>query len=290
VSRVEVLPEPDVLIAAEATVGEGPLVDPRSGRLCWVDILEGELHERDLATGDHRTAVLGTILGAVAPRQQIDGFAVAVADGLGYWAEAQLTIADRVLPEPTRRMNDAKCDSRGRLWAGSTHMEFVPGVGALHRWDGRSPAATVVDGLTLPNGLGWNQEDTTMYLVESMSQQLLHASYDADEGEVGELTTLCTIDPGFPDGLAVDVDSSIWVAVWGGAEVRRFDATGSLTGIVRMPVSQPSSCAFGTDGTLYITSARSGLSPEELASQPHAGSIFALSTNTHGVPVRSFAG
>lgn len=112
-------------------------------------------------------------------------------------------------------------------------------------------------GLTLPNGLGWNHEDTTMYLIDSMNNNHL--------------------------------DGSIWVAVWGGVAVRRFDQTGELIGVIPMPVTQPASCAFGPDGTLYITSARNGLSSNELASQPHAGSVFALQTNTLGVPVRAFA-
>jgi sugar lactone lactonase YvrE len=285
----ERFPKPDVLIPAEASVGEGPVIDHRTGRLCWVDIVEGILHETDLTDRHQTVATLGTMLGAVAPRERAEGFAVAVADGFGYWASGQLAITDRVLPEPHRRMNDAKCDSRGRLWAGSTHMQFVPGAGALHRWDGGPSSATIAAGLTLPNGLGWNQEDTTMYLIDSMNNTLLSASFHPDEGEVGAFSTLCTIDPGLPDGLAVDLDGSIWVAVWGGAEVRRFHHTGELTGIIPMPVTQPASCAFGPDGTLYITTARNGLSPQELASQPHAGSVFALQTNTVGVPVHAFA-
>ena len=285
----ERFPEPDVLIPAEASVGEGPVIDHRTGRLCWVDIVEGILCENDLTDGSQTVATLGTMVGAVAPREQAEGFAVAAADGFGYWASGQLDITDPALPEPHRRMNDAKCDSRGRLWAGSTHMQFVPGIGALHRWDGGSSSVTMAAGLTLPNGLGWNQEDTTMYLIDSMNHSLLSASFHPDEGEVGEFSTLCKIDPGLPDGLAVDLDGSIWVAVWGGAEVRRFDRTGKLIGIIPMPVAQPASCAFGPDGTLYITTARSGLSPEDLASQPHAGSVFALETSSLGVPVCAFA-
>jgi sugar lactone lactonase YvrE len=285
----ERFPEPDVLIAAEASVGEGPVIDHRTGRLCWVDIVEGTLYENYLTDARQTLATLGTMVGAVAPRQQAEGFAVAVADGFGYWASGQLELTDPVLPEPYRRMNDAKCDSRGRLWAGSTHMQFVPGIGALHRWDGGPSSVTMTAGLTLPNGLGWNQQDTIMYLIDSMNHNLLSASFHPDEGTLGAFSTLCTIDPGLPDGLAVDLDGSIWVAVWGGAEVRRFDRTGKLTGIIPMPVTQPASCAFGPDGTLYITTARHGLSPEDLRSQPHAGSVFALQTNTLGVPVRAFA-
>lgn len=288
-ANVHVFPQPDVLIPAEAAVGEGPVIDHRTGRLCWVDILEGLLYENDLDAGSQHAATLETILGAAAPRRHDDGFAVAVADGFGYWSGGRLTVADPVLPEPHRRMNDAKCDSRGRLWAGSTHMEFAPGAGSLHRWDGRSPSATVATGFTLPNGLGWNHEDTTMYLIDSLANTLLAAPYDADDGRLGELVPLCRIDPGLPDGLAVDVDGSIWIAVWGGSEVRRFDRTGRLTGIVPMPITQPSSCAFGDDGTLYITSARNGLTAEELHDQPRAGSVFALATSTRGVPIQAFA-
>ena len=288
-AAVERFPRPDVLIPAEASVGEGPVFDHRTGRLCWVDLVEGILHESDLANGRQTVATLGTMLGAVAPREHAEGFAVAVADGFGYWTSGQLVIADPVLPEAHRRMNDAKCDSHGRLWAGSTHMQFVPGIGALHRWDGSESSVTMAAGLTLPNGLGWNHEDTRMYLVDSLNNNLLSASFHPDEGKVGTFSSLCKIDPGLPDGLAVDLDGSIWVAVWGGAEVRRFDRTGELIGVIPMPVSQPASCAFGPDGTLYITSARNGLSPTELAGQPHAGSVFALQTNTLGVPVRAFA-
>jgi sugar lactone lactonase YvrE len=286
---VERLPEPDMLIPAQASVGEGPVIDHRTGRLCWVDIVEGMLYENDVSDGVQTTAELGTMVGAVAPREHADGFAVAVADGFGYWVSGRLGITDPVLPEAHRRMNDAKCDSRGRLWAGSTHMEFVPGAGILHRWDGGASSMTMAAGFTLPNGLGWNSGDTTMYLIDSMTNTLLSAPFHPDEGSVGEFVGLCRIDPGLPDGLAVDIDGSIWVAVWGGAEVRRFNPAGELTGFIPMPVTQPASCAFGPDGTLYITSARSGLSPEDLASQPHAGSVFAVSTTTLGVPVRAFA-
>lgn len=288
--RVEVLPAPDVLIAAEAQVGEGPVIDERTGRLCWVDIVQGMIYEHELQERRQVTAApLETMVGAIAPRADRPGFAAAVADGFGYYASGRLTVTDRILPEPHRRMNDAKCDSAGRLWAGSTHMELVPGAGALHLWDGDSPSVILADGFTLPNGLGWDQDDTRMYLIDSMTNCLLSTAYDADEGLIGEFAPLCRIEPGLPDGLAVDVDGCIWVAVWTGAEVRRFDRTGSLTGIVPMPVTQPSSCAFGPDGTLYITSARAGLSPEQLAAQPHAGSVFAVATATHGVRVAAFS-
>jgi sugar lactone lactonase YvrE len=285
---VTVYAAPDVIVPARAMVGEGPIWDRRSGRLCWVDIIGGLIVESDLGTGVDVIASLGTLVGAAVPRDAAVGFAVAVADGFGYWVDDRLTIVDPVLPESYRRMNDAACDSRGRLWANSTHVDFVSGMGALHRWDGVGPSAVMADGFTLPNGIGWSPDDTIMYLADSVTHELLHAPYDAHDGDVGQFAPLCTIDSGQPDGLAVDIDGCVWLAIWGGSEVRRYSPAGELVGIVPMPISQPSSCAFGPDGVLYITSARSGLSPAELELQPLAGSVFALASGTSGVPVSAF--
>lgn len=282
-------PLPDVVVPARSTVGEGPVWDERTGRLCWVDIEEGRLVETDLTTGSSRTTHVATMLGAAVPRASEPGFAAAVAEGFGLVVDGTLTVVDPVLPEPNLRMNDAKCDSAGRLWAGSTDLSFQQGAGALHRWDGREPSTRVVTGLTLPNGLGWDLDDTVMYVIDSMAHDLLRARYDPDDGIVGTFKPVCRVDEGLPDGLAVDVEGCVWVAVWGGSAVHRYTPEGALAERVPMPVTQPSSCAFGKDGTLYITSARSGLDDDQLATEPLAGSVFAVQTTTRGVPVHAFA-
>jgi sugar lactone lactonase YvrE len=129
-----------------------------------------------------------------------------------------------------------------------------------------------------------------MFLADSFAKTILSASFSVDEGEVGEFQPFVEVEKAMPDGLTVDVDGFVWVALWGGAEVRRYSPAGELVEIIPMPVPQPSSCAFGNDGTLYITSARAGLSDQELAAAPLSGSVFALATSTRGVPVRAFAG
>jgi sugar lactone lactonase YvrE len=281
---------PDVIISADAQVGEGPVFDARTGRLVWVDISEGTIFENDLVSGEQARTKVDTMVGAIAPREAKDGFAVAVTEGFGFVTAGVLEIADATLPEPFRRMNDAKVDSRGRMWAGSTHMEFVPGIGVLHRWNGDEPSVTIADGFTLPNGLGWDVDDSLMYLVDSFAKTILAAPFRVDDGTIGEFRPIATIDVGLPDGLTVDTDGFIWVASWGGSQILRYSPSGRLVEIVPVPVPQPSSCAFGSDGTLYITSARAGLSDEALAAAPLSGSVFALSTNTHGVPVHPFGG
>jgi sugar lactone lactonase YvrE len=284
------LVEPRVLIRSRSEVGEGPVLDPRTGRLVWVDITRGELIEDDLRTGRQRRVALDTMLGAAVPRATKPGFAVAVSDGFGFVMDGVLTLVAPDFPEPEHRSNDAKCDSRGRLWAGTNHLEFMPGEGKLRVWDGGPSARVVREGFTLPNGIGWSPDDAVMYLVDSFNQHLLLADFHVDAGEVGEFRVLTEFGNGLPDGLAVDREGCIWVAVWGGWEVVRLAPDGSRIGSIRMPVSQPSSCAFGPDGTLYITSATSGLSEEDLEAQPLAGSVFAVPTDALGVPVASFAG
>jgi sugar lactone lactonase YvrE len=279
---------PDVVIRADAQVGEGPVFDERTGRLVWVDINEGTIFENDLASGEQSRTKLDTLVGAVAPRKSDDGFAVAVSEGFGFVTDGVLEIVDPVLPESFRRMNDAKVDSRGRMWAGSNHMELVPGVGKLHRWDGIDPSVSLVDGLVLPNGLGWNAEDSLMYLADSFAHTLSVSAFHPDEGVIDGFRPLVTFGTDLPDGLTIDVDGFLWVAIWGGSQIRRYSPAGDLTEIVPMPVPQPSSCVFGADGTLYITSARAGLSDEQLAEAPLSGSVFALSTNTRGVPIHPF--
>jgi sugar lactone lactonase YvrE len=280
----------DVAVRSDTSdVGEGPVFDARTGRLVWVDIYGCKVFEDDLVSGRQTVTEVGMMVGAVAPRAGHDGFAAAVADGFGFLAGGELQVVDRVLPEPNLRMNDGKVDSRGRFWAGSNDMDFAPGQGRLHRWDGRSPSAVVVDGLVLPNGLGWNAEDTVMYLADSYANLLYRAEFHTDSGELDRPVVLTkTEGAGVPDGLAVDVEGCFWVAMYGGREVRRYDPAGRVVGIVPVPVLQPSSCVFDPDGRLFITSARNGLSAEELERSPLSGSVFVVETGTTGVPVQPF--
>src|SRR6218665_59892 len=284
--------DPRVVIRAHAAVGEGPAFDARTGRLIWVDITGGCLFENDLTTGAQNTVHVDTLIGAAVPRASQPGFAVAVSDGYGFIIDGTLTLTAPDFPQAHYRSNDAKCDSHGRLWAGSNHMEFLPGEGALRVWEGHGASRIVHEGLTLPNGLGWNSDDTEFYLADSITRRLYVAPFDATAGSIGELTILreFTEDDGLPDGLAVDIAGCLWVAMWGGSQVLRINRAGEIIERVPMPCTQPSSCAFGTDGTLYPRSAATGPSKEDLAAQPDAGSVFAVSTSTRGVPVAAFAG
>lgn len=286
------LPAPEVFVRGSAVVGEGPVVDHRTGELLWVDIPSGVLNRAPLEGdgGPVEAARVGMSLGAVAVRRR-GGYAAAVGAGLGViGVDGALTVLHPLLPEPERRMNDAKCDAAGRLWAGSTTYGFPAGGGALHCWDPDGTVRTVVSGLTLPNGLGWSPDGRRFYLADSVRHVVFAADFDPADGHVGPLRELLRLDgrDGMPDGLCVDRDGCLWVAVWGAGQVRRHDPDGACRAVLQLPVSQASSCAFGPDGTLYVTSAREGIAP---GAEPLAGSVFALpATRWRGVPVGAFAG
>lgn len=277
----------DVLTDEIAEVGEGPLFDPRSGRLSWVDLSLGIHHVTDPGTGLTTSQPVGTMLGAAVPRADDPGYAVVVKDGFGYLDQRGVTMIDAVTAGKSQRMNDAKCDERGRLWATSTGMDHEPGAGEVRVWEG-GHSRSAARGWSLPNGIGWSPDSTRIYVADSVSQVLMTADFSLDDGHVGAFQIFATFETGMPDGLCVDGEGAVWVAVWGNGAIHRYAPNGALVGLVELPVSQPTSCAFAPDGTLYITSASAGLDSAERWREPHAGKVFAMSTSLPALPVSLF--
>ncbi|MER7498735.1 SMP-30/gluconolactonase/LRE family protein [Nonomuraea pusilla] len=280
-----------IAVPGRARVGEGPVWDAVTGRLHWVDIPAGHLHTSDPATGRTVTVGLPTLLGAAAPRRG-GGFVAATAEGFAAVGPGgRMDVRRPVLPAG-ERMNDAKCDAHGRLWAGSTAMDFEPGRGALHVLMPDWTSRVVLDGLALPNGLGWSPDGRTFYLADSVAGEIWAFDTRPGSTELSRRRTLRRIPAasGMPDGLAVDAAGCLWVAIWGGGRLARISPEGDLLGEVAMPVPQPSSCAFGGPrlDVLYVTSAREGL---DLADDDPSGSVFALDPlGAVGLPSTPFAG
>jgi hypothetical protein len=278
--------KPELLLQSEAEVGEGPIFLGNS--LLWVDIPVGKIHKTNLENLHTETITLDTQVGAVAPFEADEKIAVACKEGFAILANNKLEIRDPYLSNPDYRMNDAKCDALGRFWGGSCQLDFESGKGKLHRWEGGEHNKVMVESLSLPNGIGWNNENTLMYLADSMAKKVYVSDFDLADDFVPKFHELISIDLGVPDGLSVDVEGCIWLALWGGSQIIRISPQGKILEEHLFPVSQPSSCAFGSDGTLFVTSARAGISKADLLNEPLAGSLFTLSTNTSGVPVSGF--
>jgi sugar lactone lactonase YvrE len=281
---------PEVVVRAQAETGEGPVWDARTGELVWVDIPAGLLHRSDVSSGADTATAVGMMLGAAVPAAG-GGWAAAAEQGFGLIdAAGHLDLVDRALPGRGTRMNDAACDSAGRMWAGSLAAGRAPGTGRLHRWEAGQPSSVVLAGLTLPNGIAWSLTGRQMYLADSLAGAVYELGFDPDDGRLGARRVLIKIPPdqGLPDGLCVDADGCLWLAVWGGWQVRRYDPRGRLLTTVSFPVAQPSSCAFGPDTTLYVTSAWEGLRPGH--DQELAGSVFGVDAGVRGAGVGSFGG
>jgi sugar lactone lactonase YvrE len=175
-------------------------------------------------------------------------------------------------------MNDGACDPQGRFWAGSMAEDESAGAGALYRLGPDGSCGKILDGLTISNGIGWRPDGRVMYLADSGAGCVDAFDFDGSSGDIARRRTIVRVTGlgAAPDGLTVDAHGEIWVAMWDGAAVRRYNAQGELLATLPMPVDRPTSCAFGGRdlATLFVTTARFGLEPDALARQPDAGRVF----------------
>jgi len=284
----------ELALDARADVAESPVWDAERGQLIWVDIPKGLIH-RLRPNSDHDVSVdAGQSVGAAVPAASGD-LVLAARDGFMLLDEATgrvTTIAEVEVDEPHMRMNDGRCDSQGRFWAGTMELDGLRPVGSLYRLDPDGTVVRVLTGCTISNGLAWSLDDTTMYYIDSPTHGIDTFSFDAETSALSERRQLTGFPPewGLPDGMTIDERGFLWVAFWGGGTVRSFDPDGCLSAVIELPVSLVTSCAFGGDDLrdLFITSARVGLSAEEVKTQPHAGSVFRVQPGVAGVVTPRF--
>jgi sugar lactone lactonase YvrE len=287
---------PRVAVHAHPEVGESPSWDAQAGVLRFVDVHPGVVYRYDPADGSLTSCAVGQEVGAVIVREA-GGIVVAARDGIGAVDEATgrlELIAPIELDRPGSRLNDAKCDPAGRLWAGSMAFDFAPGAGSLYRVLPDHSVTRVVGEVTISNGLGWSPDGDRMYYIDTMAGGVDVFDFDLATGEVTDRRRLVSFEEsdGIPDGLAVDAEGHVWVALFGGGCVRRYAPDGRLDDRLELPVSQPTCVAFGGDdlGDLYVTTAAYQLTAEQLAEQPLAGATFVCRPGVAGTPVHPFAG
>jgi sugar lactone lactonase YvrE len=301
--------EAAVAIACRDKIGEAPAWDAAGQRLLWSDMEEGVLHEAraDGAGGwrETRQMNLGVPIAAVIPRAGgglviVAGVEVLLMDETG----EMKTLARLDVDAARFRFNDAKCDAQGRLWAGTLSRDFEKGAAALYRFDPDGGVTEALGGLTLANGLDWSPAGDIFYFVDSLDLSVDAFDFDATRGAIGNRRSIVKLRPGegAPNGLTVDDEGMIWMALTGSGEARRYAPTGEL--LMRVAIATPgaTSCAFGgADGDrLFITSlgrrmpdvARSiGLTPEMMENaQPHSGALFVCRPGVRGAPARMFGG
>jgi sugar lactone lactonase YvrE len=294
---------PSAAVPCSRTVGllsEGPRWDAERDELLWVDIVGARLHRgRPDANGflEESTSVqLDRFVGAAAPAA-VGGYVLAAHAGFLFLDESG-GMVELAQPEAGRthvRMNDGACDPQGRFWAGTMAFDEAPGEGVLYRLELDGTCTTVLTGLTISNGIGWSPDGARMYLSDSGTATIDAFDFDPVTGDISARGAIVRItDKGVaPDGLTVDEEGNLWVALWGGSAVRRYSPDGSPLHTVAMPIERPTSCAFGGSdrATLFVTTARHGLDAVALARQPDAGRVFRVDgLGTRGEPCVPYRG
>jgi sugar lactone lactonase YvrE len=269
--------------------GEGPVWSETWGGLRWVDMLDGDVlslgpdgsvarrHVDDIAAIIRPRRSGGAVLGIER------GFALEDPDGT-ITRLGDLWIGDDV------RMNEGGCDPDGRFYCGTMAYDKRPGGGSLYRLDPDGSVTVVLEGVTISNGLDWSPDSSVAYYIDTLTFEVSLFDYDAERGLTGRRTFVeFRPDGGGPDGLVVDSEGGVWVALFGGSAVHRYNTDGELDEIIDVEARQVTACTFGGPDLdrLYITTSRENLEPDD---DPLAGSLFTALPGVTGLPVRYYAG
>jgi sugar lactone lactonase YvrE len=267
----------EIAVHANARLAEGPRWDAAEGRLLWVDIEACELHV--LENGEDRAIAFDSMVSAAAPTTG-GPVLVALADRLALVDLGDESIQTLLkLPHgPEVRSNDGACDGAGRFWIGTMAFDEKSPDGALYRYDGR--LERVLDGVTISNGIGWSRDDSLMYYIDSPEQRIDVFDFDLESGRAADRRAFVSIDEsdGTPDGLTVDDEGGVWVALHGGGCVRRYDERGNLDAVLNVPAEKVTSCCFGGDDgrSLFVTT------------REPVGNVYVAQPGVSGPPAQPF--
>ena len=284
----------ELILDAKATLGEGPAWDLKTQTLYWVDILEKRIY-----AGTELLAQMDDMVGCLAPRKngnlilgmsQLASRASIVDFEL---ATAQQTVLASLSAEPpTNRLNDGKCDPAGRFLTGSMDMNEKDPNGALYSFNGKQ-VTRLLDGIRISNGLAWSPDHKTFYYIDTPTREVKAFDYDLAVGTIANPRAAIHVPEslGWPDGMTSDMQGNLWIAMWGGAQITKWNPhTGKLLEQIAVPALQTSSCVFGGKemNELYVTSARVGMNESDLIKYPLSGGLFKITTSIVGMPTFEF--
>ena len=285
------------VVESRALLGEGPVWSPRDSALYWVDILTPAIHRLDGPSGQDAEFKLGSMVSVTLPKAS-GGLLAATPSGLMAFDTDSRRLTLLCHPEsdrPGNRYNDGKCDRLGRFWVGTLDMATAANRGNLFRVEADGAWKKMDSGFTVANGLGWSPDNRAMYFTDSHRRTVYRYDFDLRAGTISNRQPLIVMDAtdGRPDGLTVDEEGCLWVAVWDAWRVSRYSPEGRELMRIKLPVPRPTSCCFGGPNldTLYITSASVRLSGAALEAAPLSGSLLAVQVpGVRGLPETLFAG
>jgi sugar lactone lactonase YvrE len=285
----------EVVFRQPSELGEGALWDDREGVLYWVDIIGNKVQRFDPRNRSNLSYDVGESVGTVVLTKD-HRLLLGLHSSIG-WLDPEsgrvTHLVDLESDKPHTRLNDGKCDPKGRFWVGTICEREPRFDGGLYSLDTRLEVTQKLEGIQCSNGLVWTGDAATFYYVDTPTQEIWGFSYDVETGNIGDKRVVARIgkELGSPDGMAIDSAGHLWVALFHGHRVLRIDPRdGRIELEISVPATNVTSVAFGGVhlDELYITTARVGLSPEVLASEPLAGSLFRVKLPYHGVVANRF--
>ncbi len=289
--------QPAVTVAwkGKNILGEGSFWNHKTGELWWVDIEGMELHTLRIIDKRHRVYSVGARIGTVVP--DVAGNAVvALQNGiytLDLESEAMTLLAHPLDSFSNIRYNDGKVCPAGRFWVGSMHLKQIEGEASLYKVEPDGATKQILSNMTISNGIVWTKDHKKMYYIDTPTGQVREFDYDKSTGAISNERNAVTVpeEVGFPDGMAIDADDKLWIALWNGNAVSQWDPnTGELLQKIEVPAHNVTSCTFGGPNldTLFITTAREDMTPEEEKEFPLSGSVFATVPGVSGVELPFF--
>ncbi len=254
---------PEYVEGTSALLGEGSIWDYDKSVLYWIDIDGEKFWTFDPLTRKHTEYELGSKVGCLVP-ETINSVVVALQDGVyrKYLDSGKLEFISRPASlKSEERFNDGKCDAQGRLWVGTMRLEGKRGDSHLYKMDKKGTFSEMINNVSISNGIVWSIDNKKMYYIDTPTRKVMEYSFNLKKGTISDPRVAVQIPEGIggPDGMTIDNEGMIWVAIWGGSSVCRFDPrTGELLARVKLPVKNVTSCAFGGKNLdiLFITTAK----------------------------------
>lgn len=280
----------ELVIDSKSDLGEGAIWNYETGELMWIDITGKILNFYNPKIGNNKEMFTGQMIGTVVPCES--GMELVALEN-GIFSIDSKTGTKKLIasPEadlPNNRFNDGKCDPAGRFWVGTMSMNDEKEAGALYRLDSDSSIHKMIENVSISNGIAWSLDSAKMYYIDTPTQKVMRYDYYNKTGAISNPKTAIEVSPdlGSPDGMTIDAEGNLWIALWGGSAVGCWNPeTGKLIRKIKVPAKNVTSCAFGDDdlGTLYITTARTNTTDKELNKFPYAGGVFKTTPGVTGV-------